>query len=50
MAEDASCDCGNQKFSKGPAKVQSFLTTNKGVGVKVLEDVQEVGLFYFESW
>ncbi|VUZ55197.1 unnamed protein product [Hymenolepis diminuta] len=47
IAEDASCDCGNQKFSKGPAKVQSFLTTNKGVGVKVLEDVQE-GNFIIE--
>nr|CDS34145.1 histone lysine N methyltransferase H3 lysine 36 [Hymenolepis microstoma] len=47
MAEDASCDCGNKKFSKGPAKVQIFLTTNKGVGLKVLEDVHE-GNFVIE--
>ncbi|KAM7540284.1 hypothetical protein Aperf_G00000040164 [Anoplocephala perfoliata] len=47
MAQDASIDCGNQKFSKGPAKVKCFLTVNKGIGLKVMKDVPE-GNFIIE--
>lgn len=42
MAQDASIDCGNQKFNKGAVKVKCFLTVNKGIGLKVMEDVPEV--------